>query len=146
MATNAFGVQPQESNFFGFDRFTADEFGLVTILAGFLCMGAGERIPGQGMIELFFVKADNLEIQSVVVAMAFGAFFTAGFGRGMVALVQDDPGFDFRMTGQASGIRNLVAEFMAFRAVRHSLKVAVNSSQATRGDLGMTGKTDQQDQ
>lgn len=62
MTSQAFGSQSQVGELLGFDRFTGNEFRLMTVLAGFFCMGAGERKPRQVMIKLILIKPEDLKV------------------------------------------------------------------------------------
>ena len=81
------------------------------------------------MVEFILVEADDLKVDTVVVAVTFDTLFSPGFGRSMVAFVVIDAGFEFGVTSQAFCIGYLITKGMAFGTIRQSLQMRVRRNQ-----------------
>jgi hypothetical protein len=79
MTAKALGLQSQEGQFLCFDRLIRNKFGFMTIFAYSFGMGSRERESCGVVIEFFFIKTKDLEVQPMMVAMAFAAFFSLYF-------------------------------------------------------------------
>jgi hypothetical protein len=54
-------------------------------------MGSRKRITGKVMVEFIFVKPDDLKRNTMMIAVAAHAFFSAHLHGRMVSLVLNDP-------------------------------------------------------
>ena len=93
MAAQAGGIQSQEGVVFLADRIISYELLFMAVFTLFLRMCALQFITGKGMVETVRIEADHFKISTVVVAVAFDAFFTLNFCRSMVTLLLINPLF-----------------------------------------------------
>lgn len=85
-----------------------------------------QDIACQGMVEFFRIEADDFKISSVVVAMALHTFFAFYLLRHVVTLILQDSVLQEAVTIQAFLIGHLIAQVVAFCAIRQALQVSVN--------------------
>lgn len=104
-------------------------------VGGFVC--AIQLVPRQVVVEFIFVETYEVEIPSVVVVVAGGAFLAFDFAGGVVtgALVQ--LAFDFFVAAQAFVVRNLIAQHVAFGAVGYPLQLGMWLRQVAGRQLGL---------
>jgi hypothetical protein len=89
----------------------------VAINALFFSVCAGQREPGEVMVEGFFFEPDNLEIEPVMITVTNNAFLPPDFCGGMVTFADINPGFQFRMAFQAFLVGNFLSQHMAMGTV-----------------------------
>ena len=136
MAGEAFLFEPQVGAGPFFQLCIGDELLFVALAAVDLPVFPLQFVPGKRMVEVVLLKADHLEIPSVVIVVAGGTFFAIDFAGCMVAPSGIDPRIDLGVAGEALFVGYLLPEHMAFSAVGDSFQVFVGLCQVTRGELG----------
>lgn len=94
-----------------------------------------QRVTRKLMVEFILIEPDDLEIDSMMVAVAFCAIVSFNLCRSMITQVEVDARFQLRMAGKALVVRYLVAEGVALGAVTDSFKMCMNGSKLARRDL-----------
>lgn len=126
VTTEAFGTEPQVTVVFLITCFiTGDEFRLMAILAFFFSMGTLQRITREVMIELILIKTDQVELSSMMIAVAFEAIFSFYLVRHMISLIQINPRFKQFMTFKTFIIGHFITQDMTFCAVGQPFEVSM---------------------
>ena len=131
----AFPAEPQISIIPFFQFPVADIIRLVALATIYRCMLSLQVVSGQRMVEPVLVKTYDVEITTMMVAVAGDALFPFRLPGCMKSRSPVNPAFNFIMATQALIIGNLISQNMAFRAVRYPFQVGVHFGQITRRQL-----------
>ncbi len=119
MAGNTGLVQAHEGLRPGTQLPVLDVLGSMALTTIHGLMSTRERITGERMIEGLLIETHHLELPSMVFAVAARAILPSHILAGMVALLSRDERTQFLVALKALGVRHLVPQVVALRAIAH---------------------------